>query len=444
MGSTAKLYFCSKSIYRHIKILLSNLGAIVQKRNPFYLKMVFVMCLIIVLFAGLQFDFIKAEKFPFRLNVITSYVDNKNSEQILFKAQQVQNDNLFEPLRNDSLVIVIQVHTRIEYLRHLIESLAKTRNISDTLLIFSHDYNDDKINELVRSIEFCRVLQIFYPYSIQKHKHEFPGEDPNDCQRNLNRNQALARNCNNANHPDMYGHYREAKFTQTKHHWWWKANQVFDHLDVTRHHTGLVLFLEEDHYVAEDFLYILTLMQKQMKNKVFAKCNILSLGTYLDSIDMYHHQRANEVKSMPWISVKHNMGFAFNRSTWNEILKCKNLFCTYDDYNWDWTLQHISEECLPQKFYALVATRPRVFHIGECGLHHETQNCKADHIVAQVRSVLAENTYEFYPKKLRLAVGVGTGPNYFEPNGGWGDVRDHNLCLSFTSQNKTIDLKQFS
>lgn len=40
------------------------------------------------------------------------------------------------------------------------------------------------------------------------------------------------------NHPDLYGHYREAKFTQTKHHWWWKANRVFEQLEVTRNHTG--------------------------------------------------------------------------------------------------------------------------------------------------------------------------------------------------------------
>jgi hypothetical protein len=34
---------------------------------------------------------------------------------------------------------------------------------------------------------------------------------------------AKAMGCNNAEHPDKYGHYREAKFTMTKHHWWWKV-----------------------------------------------------------------------------------------------------------------------------------------------------------------------------------------------------------------------------
>ena len=44
--------------------------------------------------------------------------------------------------------------------------------------------------------------------------------------------------CANADWPDRYGHYREAKFTQTKHHWWWKANRIFDQLRVTRNIDG--------------------------------------------------------------------------------------------------------------------------------------------------------------------------------------------------------------
>ena len=40
-------------------------------------------------------------------------------------------------------------------------------------------------------------------------------------------------NCTNADWPDHYGHYREAKYAQIKHHWWWKANVVFDRLEAT-------------------------------------------------------------------------------------------------------------------------------------------------------------------------------------------------------------------
>ncbi|XP_044257045.1 alpha-1,6-mannosyl-glycoprotein 2-beta-N-acetylglucosaminyltransferase isoform X5 [Tribolium madens] len=207
--------------------------------------------------------------------------------------QTVYNEDIFGPLQNDSVVIVIQIHDRITYLRHLIVSLAQARGISQALLVFSHDFYDEEINSLVQSVDFCKVIQIFYPYSIQTHPHEFPGEDPNDCPRDIKREQALIQKCNNALYPDLYGHYREAKFTQTKHHWWWKANRVFNQLEITRNHTGLVVFLEEDHYVAEDFIYILRLMEKTCKESC-KHCNILSLGTYLKTFNYYGDAKKKE------------------------------------------------------------------------------------------------------------------------------------------------------
>jgi alpha-1,6-mannosyl-glycoprotein beta-1,2-N-acetylglucosaminyltransferase len=138
-------------------------------------------------------------------------------------------------------------------------SLAQAKDIQNTLLVFSHDHYDEDINELVQSIDFCKVMQIFYPHSLQTHPHLFPGEAPNDCPRNVKKDEyaftpsfrfevclfvklffrAIKMKCTNALHPDLYGHYREAKFTQTKHHWWWKANRVFDGLQVTKDHTGI-------------------------------------------------------------------------------------------------------------------------------------------------------------------------------------------------------------
>ena len=49
--------------------------------------------------------------------------------------------------------------------------------------------------------------------------------------------------CTNADWPDSYGHYREAKFTQIKHHWWWKVNQIFDQLQATQNHNGIFQIL---------------------------------------------------------------------------------------------------------------------------------------------------------------------------------------------------------
>ncbi|XP_031625015.1 alpha-1,6-mannosyl-glycoprotein 2-beta-N-acetylglucosaminyltransferase-like isoform X2 [Contarinia nasturtii] len=466
---------------RRIPIALPNTGALARKRNSFYLRAFLVICL--VLFAVLQLHLINSPDYreQHSINELANdssaailqmvpvvyrkfltmkprnQTNNNKSlngtnegrnhptvlshvEEILRniarynELQSVLNEDLFGPLANDSVIIVIQVHTRVEYLRHLIVSLAQAKDISKTLVIFSHDYYDENINDLVQTIDFCKVLQIFYPYSIQTHEHEFPGEDPNDCPRNLKRDQAIARKCNNALYPDLYGHYREAKFTQTKHHWWWKANRVFDQLDVTRHHTGLVLFLEEDHYVAEDFLHLLELMQKRA-NELCARCNILSLGTYLKTFNYYTYANVNKVEVIPWISSKHNMGFAFNRSTWREIVRCANHFCTYDDYNWDWSLQHVSQQCLQKKLHAMVVKGPRVFHIGECGVHHKKKNCESNQVISKVQQVLriASKSHQLYPKMLTLTVAsVVKKSKLRKGNGGWSDVRDHNLCLNVT------------
>nr|XP_040226711.2 alpha-1,6-mannosyl-glycoprotein 2-beta-N-acetylglucosaminyltransferase isoform X3 [Anopheles coluzzii] len=426
--------------------------------------------------------------------------------------QTVLNEDIYGPLQNDSVIIVVQVHKRITYLRHLIVSLAQARGISRTLLVFSHDYYDDDINDLVQSIDFCKVIQIFYPFSIQTHPTEFPGADPGDCPRDIKKEQALLRKCNNALHPDLYGHYREAKFTQTKHHWWWKANRVFDQLEVTKYHTGMMVFLEEDHYVAEDFLYILELMFRKSQD-LCPKCNILSLGTYLKTFNYYtynkkhqqqqkllqqqrqlqqqqqlmlqkqrqqqqHQQQQQQqqqqqdqlsqqqslqtqvttekyasqsqwgyqvlptlysiyqkVEVTPWISSKHNMGMTFNRTTWYEIVRCARHFCEYDDYNWDWSLQHVSQQCLKQKLHVMVVKGPRVFHIGECGVHHKKSNCESNQVISKVQQVLkvARGAQQLFPRSISLTqTSVIKKTKLRKGNGGWGDQRDHQLCFNMT------------
>lgn len=62
-------------------------------------------------------------------------------------------------MKKKSLAL-FQVHKRISYLRHLIVSLAQAKDISKVLLVFSHDYYDEDINDLVQTIDFCKVLQV--------------------------------------------------------------------------------------------------------------------------------------------------------------------------------------------------------------------------------------------------------------------------------------------
>ena len=41
------------------------------------------------------------------------------------------------------------------------------------------------------------------------------------------------------------------------------------------------------------------------------------------------------------------------------------LILQYDDYNWDWSLQHVSLNCMKEKMQVMLSKGPRVFHIGE-------------------------------------------------------------------------------
>ena len=65
----------------------------------------------------------------------------------------------------------------------------QAKDIDRPLIIFSHDVWDEEVNQLINSIDFAKILQIFYPYSIQTHGNTFPGESTNDCPRNAKKDQ---------------------------------------------------------------------------------------------------------------------------------------------------------------------------------------------------------------------------------------------------------------
>lgn len=168
---------------------------------------------------------------------------------------------------------------------------------------------------------------------------------------------------------------------------------------------------------------------------------------------------------------------AFNRVTWNKLRKCAAQFCSYDDYNWDWSLQHIAQTCLPPSKGPGIAPRtesglitmmmraPRVFHIGEwwvgtatfllllyfshillwiwslyelnfvnaSGVHHKKTNCESTAVIAKVQNILKAAQEHLFPTQLTLTVaGTAKKTKLRKGNGGWGDTRDHRLCWNIT------------
>uniref|UniRef100_A0A6J0SJZ7 Alpha-1,6-mannosyl-glycoprotein 2-beta-N-acetylglucosaminyltransferase n=1 Tax=Pogona vitticeps TaxID=103695 RepID=A0A6J0SJZ7_9SAUR len=328
------------------------------------------------------------------------------------------------------LAVVVQVHDRGAHLRQLLASLRRAAGVERVLLVLSHDVWSPELNALAASVDFCAVLQVFFPFSRQLYPAEFPGSDPRDCPRDLGRAAALRRGCLNARYPDSFGHYREAAFAQTKHHWWWKLHFVWERVRALRGHRGPILFLEEDHYLAPDALHVLQGLWA-LRDRECPDCQVLSLGTYAP-VRGSLAGRADKVELKTWKSTEHNMGLAFGRDTYRQLLACTEAFCTYDDYNWDWTLQHLTVACLPRFWKVLVPEVPRVFHTGDCGMHHKQRACQPAAQAAKVDALLDANRQHLFPETLTVSKRYPLAPlSPHVKNGGWGDIRDHELCKSY-------------
>ncbi len=66
------------------------------------------------------------------------------------------------------------------------------------------------------------------------------------------------------------------------------------------------------------------------------------------------------------------------------------------------------------------------------GVHHKGKKCNSSDKVNHIEGLLNTNRAKLYPQTLTIA-GYPRAPTKTpKPNGGWGDIRDHNLCESFT------------
>ena len=118
---------------------------------------------------------------------------------------------------------------------------------------------------------------------------------------------------------------------------------------------------------------------------LIGQCSLISYTSFcmikkLAKIDFLFSISTTQAEVTDWISGKHNMGMVLTKKDWLKILNCSNTFCKvlrkhekksklhelqYDDYNWDWSLQQVSNKCLSRKLQVMMMKGPRVFHIGE-------------------------------------------------------------------------------
>ena len=86
--------------------------------------------------------------------------------------------------------------------------------------------------------------------------------------------------------------------------------------------------------------------------------DLLTLGNY-DNLYKNVKISADKLLLVEWFSSKHNMAFTIDRDLWTKLKLCSAEFCTYDDYNWDWTLQHVIQDCFDDNLMTLLPTVPR-------------------------------------------------------------------------------------
>ncbi len=64
--------------------------------------------------------------------------------------------------KNDPLVILVQIHNRFDNLKLLIESLRFTTFISNSIIVFSSDFVDPRIDSAIEKlVDFAAVILIF-------------------------------------------------------------------------------------------------------------------------------------------------------------------------------------------------------------------------------------------------------------------------------------------
>ncbi|XP_068088792.1 alpha-1,6-mannosyl-glycoprotein 2-beta-N-acetylglucosaminyltransferase-like [Hyperolius riggenbachi] len=334
------------------------------------------------------------------------------------------------------LVVVVQVRGGLgsgSRLRLLAESLqtAGPGATGRLLLVLSMENPCPEAAKAMQDIDFCQVMPVYFPYSLSFYPGEFPGSDPADCPRDYPKESAILKGCNNAEYPDSHGHYREAAFTQEKHHWWWKLHYTWQTLREVIGFTGHVLFLDEGSYLLPDWLHVLRLMQKQCKED---GCHLLSLGGTSDPDQTADPQQLEEGG---FVAPRHRSAIAMPRAVYFQLMGCLEEFCSYDDYNWDWSLQYISATCLAHPLKVLSTRLPRIINLpaqgNDRGMCARTGPCPDIDAASQaLREKVRELSGRLFPKTLTVSSRVQDVRN--PPpmkNGGWGDIRDHALCQNY-------------
>lgn len=369
------------------------------------------------------------------IDKVSPEISRLNEQQTIYNLQK------FGPVNpSTTKVIVIQMFTRINYLVMLLQSLSKVQGINDSLLIFSHDVFLPELNDAIRKLEFARVVQIFFPNSVQLNPHNFPGPESDPFEQ------------------ERYKEYRgNGRLTQVKHHWWWKANFVFDNLTILENYTGVISFISDNAYFTPDAFWALDKMKESVVAYNICRsedCSIFSLVRNQNPLNAFWDMDGNS-SSCIYTNTVHVLNPAhvgFNRNVWQRMKGCVREFCEYGDNKWFMSLYHLANSTcmLPYFLNYTFPNAERIFNIdnNKCRrlLHYsdskvnstvfESTPCHPEEAVRIFEEDIMEQKELLFPNQFNVTMIFPQKDKkkkkvVFEPYG-WGDRRDQSLCLSFS------------
>jgi len=197
-------------------------------------------------------------------------------------------------------------------------------------------------------------------------------------------------------------------------------NTVFG-LEETKDADGF-LFTEEDYVVAPTIYETIqtgfSYIDEGRQEKYF--------GLAFDPTEGYTYNVNKNVLDRGWKETAFVTGpMAIRRDMFAKIKSHAKDYCTWDDYNWDWTIVHLMGiNAVP--YQILVPAKLQVAHIGlEGGLHEKAIDAKKKAMMLQYRNHLESfhqkivNPYDRERNKLVKQ----------KPFGGWGHPADQEHCM---------------
>eukprot|EP00934_Nitzschia_sp_Nitz4_P006045 Nitzschia sp. Nitz4//scaffold24_size164493//109468//113379//NITZ4_002339-RA/size164493-snap-gene-0.16-mRNA-1//-1//CDS//3329544147//6035//frame0 len=326
------------------------------------------------------------------------------------KVNKVRTRKHSKSSTNHVITPVYMVFNRVDYLKRAIDSLRDSDfPRTEIPIIISYDGHFDSMLSYVDSIKSdFHVIELFHPHACSEHPDSFPGDDPK---------------LNEGYPGDKYGNPREAKITCCKHHFTWMLNTVFA-MDEVEDSDGF-LFLEEDYVVAPN---VYETIQTALTYIDLPTTKTSYFGVTLDLTEGF----AFEVKQLSqWGEKRFVTGpMVIRRDMFKKIQENAKEYCTFDEYNWDWSLVHLmGNELLPH--LVLVPMTVQAAHIGVEGGLHESGITQQK--LARMGRLLGQSgklTTAFHASVGHLMPLRKGRKVHNEGFGGWGHPADHEHCLN--------------